>query len=151
MSSSSKRIFATPGSRSFATPSLPSSTFKETPAINLQGASAKNMSTAERGNRETPVRTFSSVEDRSMGINRSFGSSREQTPLHCDNLLKRSLLNSSGYASKKRSVIYTSPDPQHIELRKDNIPFSDNQQQTCIPESRAVSEIAGKNAYGLLR
>ena len=146
MSSSSKRIFATPGSRSFATPSLPSSSFKETPATNLQGDS-KTVSTIERGNRETPVRTFSSVEERSMRINRSVGSSREQTPLRCDNLLKRSLLNSSGYASKKRSVIYTSPDPQHIELRNDKKPLvGNNQQQTCIPESRAVSEISGKNA-----
>ena len=67
----------------------------------------------------------------------SVGSSREQTPLRCDNLLKRSLLNSSGYASKKRSVIYTSPDPQHIELRNDKTPLGNNQQQTCIPESKA--------------
>eukprot|EP00112_Aurelia_sp_Birch-Aquarium-sp1_P002447 Seg1270.9 transcript_id=Seg1270.9/GoldUCD/mRNA.D3Y31 product="MutS protein 5" protein_id=Seg1270.9/GoldUCD/D3Y31 len=141
MSSSSKRIFATPGSRSFATPSLPSSSFKETPATNLQGNS-KNISIEERCNKETPVRMFASVEERSMGVNKSTGSLREQTPLHGNNLLKRSLLNSSGYASKKRSVIYTSPDPQQVELRKDKTPLGNNQQQSCSAESRTVPGVS---------
>ena len=103
--STSRGVFATPGSRSFSkTPSLGSGIQKTPTSL---GHSDVNMIDINRQS----VNCVQNNEQRGKSeANLGIENKILRTPRDEFNVNKRALMNSQGFASKKRSVIYTTPD-----------------------------------------
>ena len=116
MSANSRGVFATPGSRSFLKTPISKSQRQETPKSG--GNSCFNVSIDEESacclKDETNITKKPDFERRCEQKSR-------KTPKSDCNIYKRSLLNSSGYESKRRSVIYTGPDAEEIDTEGDKM------------------------------
>ena len=103
--STSRGVFATPGSRSFSkTPSLGSG-IQKTPTslghsdVNMIDINRQSVSCEQNDDQRGKSEANLGIENKIL-----------RTPRDEFNVNKRSAMNSQGFASKKRSVIYTTPD-----------------------------------------
>ena len=131
VSSSSRGIFATPGSRSFTrTPSLCSvvkQTPKNTGSLALDTMSERSQKSASCVQKD--ARSCSTNASFEMGTGNKLG----RTPIDGCNIYKRTLVTPQDYVHKRRSVIYTTPDEgneSHSSSFIQNVTSSNSVQST---------------------
>ena len=106
-SSTSRGVFATPGSRSFSkTPSLGSGIQKTPMNSGHSNVNVIDINSQSVNCVQNDVQRGKSDARFEMDIENQI----QRTPRNEFNVNKRPLMNSQGFASKRRSVIYTTPD-----------------------------------------